>query len=63
MLAQEPTPEDNPLWDLPDVIITPHKSAMTDRLVVDALEYYRENIRRFGDGEPLMGLVDKVAGY
>jgi phosphoglycerate dehydrogenase-like enzyme len=63
VLTEEPAPEDSPFWDLPDVVITPHSSAMTERVVGDSLEYYRENIRRFGDGEPLMGLVNKEAGY
>ena len=63
VLDEMPASEDNPFWDLPDVIVTPHKSAMSDRLVGDSLEYYFENIRRFGEGEPLMGLVDKEAGY
>ena len=63
VLTEEPASEVNPFWDLPDVIITPHNSPMTDRIVGDSLEYYRENVRRFGEGEPLMGLVDKEAGY
>jgi phosphoglycerate dehydrogenase-like enzyme len=62
VLTEEPAPEDSLFWDLPDVVITPHMSSITDRVVGDSLEYYRENIRRFGDGEPLMGLVNKEAG-
>ena len=63
VLTEEPPPEDSPFWDLPDVVITPHTSAMTDRILSDSLDYYAENIRRFGDGEPLIGMVDKEAGY
>jgi phosphoglycerate dehydrogenase-like enzyme len=63
VLAEEPASIDSPFWDLPDVIITPHKSSLTDRTLGDSLEYYIENIRRFGEGEPLMGMVNKEAGY
>ena len=63
VLTEEPAPEDSPFWDLPDVIITPHFSSITDRVVGDSLEYYRENVRRFAEGGPLMGVVDKEAGY
>ena len=63
VLTEEPASADSPFWDLPDVIITPHKSAVTDRIVGDSLDYYVENIRRFGEGESLMGMVNKEAGY
>lgn len=47
VLTEEPAPEDSPFWDLPDVVITPHISSITDRVGGDSLEYYRENIRRW----------------
>ena len=53
----------SPFWDLPDVVITPHTSALTDRYMSDSLDFYEENIPRFAEGEPLMGVVDKEAGY
>jgi phosphoglycerate dehydrogenase-like enzyme len=63
VLTEEPASADSPFWDLRNVIITPHKSAITDRILGDSMEYYVENIRRFGEGEPLMGMVNKEAGY
>lgn len=38
-------------------------SSLTNRFMSDSLDFYAENIRRFGDGEPLMGMVDKDVGY
>lgn len=61
--ATEPLPESSPLWGLPNVIITPHVSAITDRLGDNFVAFWRDNVRRFADGEPLRGLVDKEAGY
>ena len=59
----EPLPEDHPLWKQPNLIITPHiagKSAVTNERR-SALTI--ENLRRFGAGEPLLNVVDKIAGY
>jgi phosphoglycerate dehydrogenase-like enzyme len=61
--AEEPPPADSPLWRLPNVIVTPHTSAITDGLGDHFVAFWAENVRRFGAGEPLLGLVDKQAGY
>ncbi len=61
--VEEPLPADSPLWSLPNVIITPHTSAITDRLGDHFVDFWAENVRRFAEGEPLLGLVDKEAGY
>lgn len=59
----EPLPADHPLWKMPNVVITPHTAA--DAEVTDQRRWalFRENVRRFGAGEPLMNVVDKRAGY
>jgi phosphoglycerate dehydrogenase-like enzyme len=61
--AAEPLDPRSPLWRMPNVIITPHTSAITDRLGDHFVDFWSENIRRFVEGEPLLGLVDKNAGY
>jgi phosphoglycerate dehydrogenase-like enzyme len=59
----EPLPKDHPLWKRTDVIITPH-TAGTAALTGTRREIlFQENARRFGAGEPLLNVVDKVAGY
>jgi phosphoglycerate dehydrogenase-like enzyme len=58
----EPLPADHPLWQMPNVIITPHsagKGADRDRHYT----LLRENLRRFSAGEPLLNVVDPAAGY
>jgi len=62
-VAVEPLSDSSPLWSLPNVIITPHTSALTDRLGDRFVDFWCENVRRFVEGEPLHGLVDKQAGY
>lgn len=61
--AGEPLAPDSPLWSLPGVIVTPHTSAITDHLGDRFVAFWSENIRRFAEGKPLLGLVDQEAGY
>jgi phosphoglycerate dehydrogenase-like enzyme len=59
----EPLPADHPLWSLPNVIITPHIAARSSLTREDWNRLYRENLRRFAQGEPLLNVVDKTVGY
>jgi phosphoglycerate dehydrogenase-like enzyme len=63
VFEQEPLPVNSPLWDLPNVIVSPHMSGdlvgWRDQLVV----LFLDNLRRFADGAPLRNVVDKTLGY
>jgi phosphoglycerate dehydrogenase-like enzyme len=59
----EPLPPESPLWALPNVLITPHIAPASDRVEAALVEFWGEQIRRFGAGELLRGLVDTSAGY
>jgi phosphoglycerate dehydrogenase-like enzyme len=59
----EPLPPDHPLWKMPTVVITPHVAADADITDTRRVILMRENIQRFGAGEPLLNVVDKKAGY
>jgi phosphoglycerate dehydrogenase-like enzyme len=63
VFEDEPLPPDSPLWRLPDVILTPHVGGLSDRTRRRNFERFLENLRRFLAGEPLVGVVDKEAGY
>ncbi|MGN6484853.1 MAG: NAD(P)-dependent oxidoreductase, partial [Thermomicrobiales bacterium] len=63
VVEQEPLPADDPFWDAPRMILTPHlagASAPKERRVV---EIFRDNLIRFQNGEPLVNAVDKARGY
>lgn len=63
VFVHEPLDAASPYWDLPNVIVTPHTSgAMTDYWT-PLVALFSENLRRFERGEPLLNVVDKVAGY
>ncbi|KAH7087088.1 hypothetical protein FB567DRAFT_59164 [Paraphoma chrysanthemicola] len=59
----EPLPVDDPLWDAPNVLITPHVSGSSDVYADRAFEVLRENMRRFRGGRGLVNEVDRGRGY
>lgn len=59
----EPLPADHPLWDLPNVIITPHTAGYSTVIAARHLATLVENLRRFTRGEPLKNVVNKALWY
>ncbi|QKK07987.1 MAG: D-2-hydroxyacid dehydrogenase [Planctomycetota bacterium] len=59
----EPLPEGHALWGYENVVITPHTAGSAELTSERWWALYRENVRRFGAGEPLLNTVDKAAGY
>ncbi len=59
----EPLPEDSPLWSLPNVLLTPHVSAVSRGFWRRETALIVENLSRFLEGRPLRNLVDREAGY
>lgn len=60
---EEPLPVDHPLWHLPNVILTPHVSAVTRSYWRREVELILENLRRFLEDDRLVNLVNKIEGY
>jgi phosphoglycerate dehydrogenase-like enzyme len=54
----EPLPAESPLWDLPEVIVTPHDSAASRGNERRQAESFLANLARFGRGEPLLHEVE-----
>jgi phosphoglycerate dehydrogenase-like enzyme len=61
VFAHEPLPEDSPLWDLPNVIATPHSAGMSDGNAARVRELFLDNLRRFVAGAPLHNLATDAA--
>ena len=59
----EPLPQDSPLWDLDNLVLSPHASALTPRMYEGRRQAFRENMRRFLNGEPFLYACDKRAGF
>ena len=63
VFPKEPLPADSPLWDVPNLLITPHTAALTDKLWERHYALFSENLHRYLDGKPLLAIVDKRKGY
>ncbi|HEY7357434.1 MAG TPA: D-2-hydroxyacid dehydrogenase [Ktedonobacterales bacterium] len=61
--VEEPLPQDSPLWDMSNVILTPHMSGLTDQYSARLTEIFAENLRRYRAGKPLLHVVDPTLGY
>ena len=59
----EPLPKSSGLWSHPNVLITPHVSALTTEMWDGRREIFKENLRRFVKGEPFLYVCDKERGY
>jgi phosphoglycerate dehydrogenase-like enzyme len=59
----EPLPPDHPLWDFPNVIITPHTAGYAPIVAARHRAVLVENVRRFVQGAPLVNVVDKNVWY
>ena len=59
----EPLPAEHPLWDCPNLIITPHNSGFAPIRQVRLIALVAENVRRYAAGLPLLNVVDKKRGY
>src|SRR5215212_10247890 len=55
--AQEPLPPESPLWDVPNVLITPHMTPQVPDRTGRSLETIAENIRRYRAGERMLNLL------
>ena len=61
--AIEPLPQESPLWDLDNVVLSPHASALTPQMYEGRRQVFRENMRRFLSNEPFLYVCDKRAGF
>lgn len=59
----EPLPDDHPLWSLPNCLITPHVANPSQISTPLLAQRVADNVQRFVQDEPLLGLVDLTAGY
>jgi phosphoglycerate dehydrogenase-like enzyme len=60
---REPLSPDSPLWDVPNLLISPHMAAFDGDLWTPAVDLFLNNLERFRAGETLVNVVDKSRGY
>jgi len=59
----EPLPQDSPLWKAPNLLITPHTSALSDRLWIRQTALLVELLERWFSGREMFNVVDLSRGY
>jgi phosphoglycerate dehydrogenase-like enzyme len=59
----EPLPASSPLWDTPNLYLSPHCSASPQALFVNLHQLFRDNLARYLADEPLRNEVDVARGY
>ena len=59
----EPLASESPLWEIPNLIITPHVGGQRKSRIDDMTQLFLENSRRFQAGETLINRVDKQLGF
>jgi len=59
----EPLPQASPLWDMPNVLVSPHSGSTSDRENERLTELFCENLRRFLADEPLLNVLNLETLY
>ena len=63
VVPQEPLPADHPLWQMPNVVMTPHTAGASQFRGLRNLERFIVNLQNMIDGKALEGVVDKELGF
>ncbi len=63
VFEQEPLPTDSPLWDMSNVVVSPHIAGWTPKYFERAFGILEENLNRYSKGDKLLNLVQKNLGY
>ena len=63
VLRDEPPPQDSPLWEMPNVILSPHSASTVTQENARIAEIFCDNLRRYLRGQPLRNVLDKQKLY
>ncbi len=63
VFEDEPLPSDSPLWEMENVVVTPHVAGLFPNYWEEPTNLFIENFKRYVNGEELINIVDKFAGY
>lgn len=63
VVEKEPMPADNPLWDAPNLIITPHRAGASQHRPRMIFEFFMQQLERYLQGERPLNVIDKQRGF
>jgi phosphoglycerate dehydrogenase-like enzyme len=59
----EPLPPESPLWDAPNLWVTPHMAGGFPEILDETTRLFAENVSRLERGEPVRNAIDRTRGY
>lgn len=63
VFANEPLPDDSPLWSMDNVIVTPHMAAGSPQYMDRAIKLFTDNLARYLQNREMFNVIDKTKGY
>jgi phosphoglycerate dehydrogenase-like enzyme len=63
VFAEEPLPLESPLWEMPNVVVTPHSASTSDRENGRIIDIFCDNLQRYFAGEEMRNVLDTVLLY
>lgn len=63
VVEKEPLAEESPLWDAPNLILTPHRAGASQHRQQSICEFFSQNLARYLSGETPLNIIDKQKGY
>ena len=63
VFATEPLPPESKLWDIPNLLFSPHVSGDMENYVGEATDVFCKNLKRYLEGKRLLNIVNKQRGY
>ncbi len=63
VFEREPIPDNDPIYKLPNILISPHSADRTKDWLNNAMRFFLEQYKHFANGQPLQNVVDKHLGY
>jgi phosphoglycerate dehydrogenase-like enzyme len=60
---KEPLAAESPLWDAPNLIITPHRAGASQHRPRMIFEFFMQNLERYLKGKNLLNVIDKQRGF
>lgn len=63
VVESEPLPEPSPLYELDNVLLSPHNADQTATFKLDSTKFFLEMLKEYRQDQPLRNVVDKSAGY
>lgn len=60
---EEPLPASSPLWDVPNLVVTPHVAGFSRDYLPQSFAIFADNVLRLERGDPLHNEIDRARGY